>query len=277
VTGLLVVARPRRPLAIGVGIVCVVVALLWLLGAGDLPDQVARAAAVLATVAFAITTARTPWSFTHRALFSLAVAAMALAAWFLLFGWSWGRLHWWVSFRAGAALRLVLAAAAPAPTAATVNLDAPAFDEVLHSLVQTTADLYPAGLALQLLVGLLLAAAVVPRLAQVPVGRPLGRLVEFRFSEHLGWVLAVALVVVLIPALHGVRPLAVNVLVLMAALYGVRGLAVVAAGLRAIRAGTFLYVLAAIAIFFLLPAVVLLGVLDAGVNLRRRRAPRSGA
>ena len=249
----------------------------WLVGAGELPDQVARAATVLAAVTFAFTSARTPWSFTHRALFSLAVAVVAVAAWFVLFGWSWDRLHWWVTFRAGAALRLVLAAAAPAPTAATVNLDAPQFDEVLHSLVQTTADLYPAGLALQLLVGLVLAAAVVPRLAQVQVGRPLGRLVDFRFSEHLGWVLAISLVLVLIPALHRARPLAVNVLVMMAALYGVRGLAVVAAGLRAIRAGVFLYVLATIAIFFLLPAVVLLGVLDAGLNLRRRRAPRSGA
>jgi len=275
--GLLVVARPRRPLAVGVGIVCAVVALLWLVGTGELPDQVARAAAVLVAVAFAITSARTPWSFTHRAVFSLAVAGAVLAAWFLLYGWSWDRLHWWVSFRAGAALRLVLVAATPAPTAATVNLDAPGFDEVLHSLVQTTADLYPAGLGLQLLVGLLLAAAVMPRLTGVSVGQPLGRLVEFRFSEHLGWVLAVSLVVVLVPALHPVRPLALNVLVLMAALYGVRGLAVAAAGLRAIRAGVFLHVLAAIAIFFLLPAVVLLGVLDAGVNLRRRRAPRSGA
>jgi hypothetical protein len=255
-----------------------VVALVWLLGAGELPDQVARTAAVLVTVTFTVTSARTQWTFTHRALVSLAVASGALAAWFLLFGWSWDRLHWWVGFRASAALRLLLAAAVPpSATAGTVSLDTPGFDEILHSLVTTTADLYPAGLALQLLVGVLIAAAVVPRLVRAPVGRPLGRLVEFRFSEHLGWVLAVSLVLVLVPGLRPVRRLALNLLVVMAALYGVRGLAVVATALRAIGGGLFLYAAAAIAIFFLLPAVVVLGVLDAGVNLRRRRAPRSGA
>jgi Predicted membrane protein (DUF2232) len=275
---LLLVTRSRRPLAVATGIASGLLAASWLLSTGELPDQVMRSAAVMATAAFAVTSARTQWTFTHRALFSLAVAAAGLAGGFLVLGWSWDRLHWWVSFRAGAALRLVMAATVPQdPGVATVNLDQPGFEDVLRSLVQTTADLFPAALALQLLISLALAAAVVPRIARAPVGRPLDRLSDFRFSEHLGWVLAVSLVMLLVPGLGRARPVALNLLVVMGVLYGVRGIAVVTAGLRAVGGGVLLYAIAAIAIFFLLPAVVLLGVLDAGLNLRRRRAPRPGA
>jgi len=275
---LLLVARSRRPIAVAAGIASGLFAVSWLLSTGELPDQVMRSAAVVTTAAFAVTSAQTRWTFTHRALFSLGVAAVALAGGFLVLGWSWNRLHWWVSFRTGAALRLVLAAAVPQdPSVATINLDQPGFDEILHSMVQTTADLFPAALALQLLVGLALAAAVAPRLARVPVGRPMDQLSDFRFSEHLGWVLAASLVLLLVPGLTRARPVALNLLVVMGVLYGVRGIAVVAAGLRAVGGGVLLYAIAAIAIFFLLPAVVLLGVLDAGLNLRRRRVPRSGA
>ncbi|MDH4142683.1 MAG: DUF2232 domain-containing protein, partial [Chloroflexota bacterium] len=158
-----------------------------------------------------------------------------------------------------------------------VDLDRPDFDEVLNDLVQTSADLFPAALALQLFVSLVVAVVVARRLTGVPVGRPLGKLVDFRFSEHLGWLLAAAVVVLLVPALGGARPVAMNVLMVMAVLYGLRGIAVVVSGLRVAGAGPILYGVAAVAVFFLLPGTVLLGVLDAGLNLRRRRLPRSGA
>jgi hypothetical protein len=157
------------------------------------------------------------------------------------------------------------------------HLDRPNFDEVLNDLVRTSADLFPAVLALQLLVCLALAVVVVTRLGRVRFGRPFGPLAEFRFSEHLGWLLAVAIVLLIVPGLSLARPLAVNLLVVMAALYAVRGMAVVLSGLKAVRAGPILYGVAAMAVFFVLPGTVLLGVLDAGLNLRRRRPPRTGA
>ena len=86
-----------------------------------------------------------------------------------------------------------------------------------------------------------------------------------------------ALVLLLVPGLGAARPLALNVLVVMAVLYGVRGVAVVVFTLRRIGAGPILYAVAGIAVFFMLPGTVLLGVLDAGLNLRRRRSPPSGA
>jgi hypothetical protein len=63
----------------------------------------------------------------------------------------------------------------------------------------------------------------------------------------------------------------------MAVLYGLRGCAVVLSALRAVRAGPILYAAAVLAVFFMMPGTVLLGVLDAGLNLRRRRPPPSGA
>jgi uncharacterized protein YybS (DUF2232 family) len=86
----------------------------------------------------------------------------------------------------------------------------------------------------------------------------------------------VAVAALLIPPLGGARPAALNVLVVMGALYAVRGVAVVAFALRALRAGILLYAAAAVAVLFVLPGVVLLGVIDAGMNLRRRLPSASG-
>jgi len=69
----------------------------------------------------------------------------------------------------------------------------------------------------------------------------------------------------------------VNVLVVMSVLYGLRGIAVLLSLLRAMGASPILYAAAVVAVFFVLPGTVLLGVLDARLNLRRRRPPRSGA
>lgn len=252
-------------------------ALWWLLQPGDLPDQVMRAAAVMAATTFGLISRRKDLTLTHRALLAVAAAAAGVAAGFLLYGWSWNRLHWWVAFRTGAVLRLVLSPSVVTPDPSAVDLDRPDFDQLLDDMVETSADLFPAALALQLLVSLVVAAVVARRVTGVPVGRPMGRLVDFRFSEHLGWLLAAAVVILLVPALAGARPVALNVLTVMAVLYGLRGMAVVLHGLRVAGAGPILYGVAAMAVLFLLPGTVLLGVLDAGLNLRRRRPPRSGA
>jgi len=270
---LLLLGRGTRARAMGV--LVGLPALAWLLTPGDLPDQVMRAAAVLASMAFAIVSTRTEVRFTHRALLALAAAAVGVGLGFLAFQWSWDRLHWWVAYRTGAALRLVMAATLTSGGAAG-GLDRPDFETVLGDLVKTSADLFPAGLALELLVGLAIAVVVAPRLAGRPVGRPLGRFAAFEFSEHLGWMLVLSLAALLLPGLGPARPVAVNVLVVMVVLYGLRGIAVALAGLRAIRAGPILYAAAALAVFFVLPGTVLLGVLDARLNLRRRRPPRSG-
>jgi hypothetical protein len=276
VAALLAAAGIRSRRTVLLGVPAGALALWWLLQTGDLPDQVMRAALVFTSAAFAIASRRSDLSFTHRALLAVAVAALGITAAFLLFGWSWQRLHWWVGFRTGAALRLVLSAARVASEPGAVGLHRPDFDQVLNDLVKTSADLFPAALALQLMVCLALAAVAGTRLGRIRIGRPFGPFAEFRFSEHLGWLLAGAIVLLIVPGLGQARPLAMNLLAVMAVLYGLRGMAVVLSGLKAVRAGPILYGVAAIAVFFVLPGTVLLGVLDAGLNLRRR-LPRSGA
>jgi hypothetical protein len=277
VAALLVAARPRRPLARIIAVLASLLAVLWLTGAGDLPDQVVRTAAVLTTAAFVVATVRTEWTVTHRALLAVGVAAAGIALGFVVFGWSWDRLHWWVAFRTGPALRLLLTVmTVTAPGTTSVDLERPDFDATLDSLVRASADVFPATLALQLVVCLVLAAAIAPRLAGAPIGRPLGRLVDFRFSEHLGWLLVAGVLLVLVPQVGG-RSLGLNLLVVMGALYGFRGFAVLMAGVRAIGGGPILYAAAIVAVFLLAPGLVLLGVLDTGLNLRRRRTPPSGA
>jgi hypothetical protein len=255
-------------------------AVWWLLGPGDLPDQTLRAAALMTTVTFALLSRRTAWSFTHRARAALAAATAGTAACFLAFGWSWGRLHWWTAFRTGPALRLMLGSAAAGSSdggAVPFGSGPRAFEQLIDQLVTTSADLYPSAIALQLFAGLAIAAVLARRLAGEAAGVPPGPLAEFRFSEHLGWPLVLAVASLLIPALSGARTMALNVLVVIGALYGLRGLAVIVYGIRALKGGPLLYAAAALAVFFVLPGVVLLGVLDAGLNLRRRWLPPRGA
>jgi hypothetical protein len=257
--------------------------LWWVLGRGDLPDQTVRAALVMTTIAYAVATRLTRWTVTHRALFAITVGAVGTVLGFVALGWSWDRLRWWIEFRTGPSLRLILGSIAqatpgdPGPAASMTPGSMAEFEEMLGRVVHTTAEVFPSALALQVLGGLVVAQAIADRVARVPVGRPLGRLVDFRFNEHLGWVLAAALVALLLPGLGPVRPVAVNLLVVMGALYTFRGLAVVAYWLRAVRGGVLLYVAAALALIFLLPGVILLGVMDAGRDLRRRTPPPQGA
>jgi hypothetical protein len=272
---LLVLAGGSRPGARIAAGALGTVGVWWLLGTGDLPDQTLRAATLLAAAAFTLLSARTTLSVTHRALIALAVAALGTAAAFVAFGWSWARLLWWVEFHTGAALRLVLVQMTA--SAGGSAMGRPDFEGMLNQMIRTSGQLFPAAIALQLLASLGLAALLARRLAGRAVGSPPGRLADFRFSEHLGWLLAAGLVFVLMPGLAPTRALGLNLLVIMGTLYAVRGLAVVVFGIRAIRGGPVLYVAAALALFFLLPGVVLLGVVDAGLDLRRRRLPPTGA
>jgi hypothetical protein len=259
--------------------------LWWLLSAGDLPDQLVRAAALLCAVAFVALTARTRLTFMHRALAATTTAAVAVAGLVPALGSSWGELKWWVAHRTGLAARAaagVLWSRQPLPGADdTAPATLTQLESALSAVVRLTAELFPAITVLQLVAGLALATAIYRRVAQRPLGCPAGRFREFRFSEHLGWAFAVPLVVVLIPKLVAWKTVAANALVVTGALYALRGAAVVAYGIHVVGAGGFfLWGFLAVIFLLLLPLVlggaILLGVLDGGLDLRRRwSAPRA--
>jgi hypothetical protein len=89
----------------------------------------------------------------------------------------------------------------------------------------------------------------------------------------LGWAAIIPLAVLLLPIFAGARLIALNLVAFVGGLYMLRGIAVAAFGLQLLGRG-FLYLIAAVGVFFMLPVALggasVLGVLDAGLDLRRR-------
>ncbi len=282
--GLLAVSRPRRTAEFVVGGLSGGFGMWWLLQPGDLPEQLLRAAVLFTTIIFVIMTARSRLAVTSRALIAVGGALAGVVALLAVLGSSWGEVRWWVEHQAGLEARVMIAwlgllgGAGPDSPPGIADQMADWF----AASVTMTANYFPAVTALQLLVGLALAAAVYYRIAHNPAGTPPARFRLFRFTEHLGWAAVVPLALVLITKVAAVKLSAMNLLVVAAALYAVRGAAVAAFGLSAVGASGFLlWTLLTVVFILILPVVVggaiLLGVLDAGVDFRRRwMTPRVG-
>jgi uncharacterized protein YybS (DUF2232 family) len=138
------------------------------------------------------------------------------------------------------------------------------------------ADYFPATVAIQTFVGLVLATALF-RLFTPAATVAVGRFRDFRFSEHLGWVAVIALGIVLVAQAATAKLLAANVLVVAGLLYTLRGAAVTWYGITLAGGPGFLTTgLIAFSVVFMLPVVligtILVGVVDAGLDLRRRWA-----
>jgi hypothetical protein len=272
---LLGTARLRAGRELALAGVAAGIGLWWLVQAGELPDQFLRAAVVIATAAFVLLSLRTGVSYAHRAMLATAIAMTAGSALLYALGSSWEELRWWVEYRAGLSARLLIGQGARGGLFALSASQLADMERWLQTLTRTLSDFAPAMAALQLLAGFGIAGVTYRRIAPASVGTLPGRLRDFRFTEHFGWAAVVPLALLLVPKLAAAKLAAANVLAVAAALYGVRGIAVASYGLAMIGAGGFFLWAALVAILLLmLPFVVggaiLLGVLDAGLNLRRR-------
>lgn len=278
---LLAATRPRTRSEIALAALVCGLALLWLLEPGEPPDQLTRAVAVIGGATFVLATAYSRGSVTHRALLAATTSVVALVLLFPVLGWSWDAIRWWVEHRTGFAVRIALGQLAASGAAGPGGASLVEMERWFESGVRVLADQYAAMLVIQLLAGLGLAAAIYYRARREPWGTPPGRFRDFRFSEHLGWVGVVALVVVLIPRLAAAKGAALNLLVVTGVLYGLRGVAVAAFGLALMGgAGCGTAVLFALVTLLVLPAVVagaiVVGVVDARMDLRKRwAAPRN--
>jgi hypothetical protein len=158
------------------------------------------------------------------------------------------------------------------------NTADPATLDALRSLgegLRPMAPFFPGVLALLLFAGLCLAALVAPRIAGRAVVPIPGRFDDFRFSDHLVWLLIVGLVGLLFAGTTPLAGPAASLVTFGVGLYALRGSAVLATALR--LAPRLFVALLVVGALFLLPFAVgglaLLGLADIWLDFRRRMAP----
>jgi len=277
---LLAATPPRATREIVVAAIAGSFSIAWLITAGELPDQLMRAGIVVAVAVFVPGALYTRTTVTHRALLAVAMATFAVGNMLYAVGSSWGELHWWVGHRAGYTARMLSSAMWMAQS--NNGSGSYQFAELVNDAVRFMTDYHAGIVALELTAGMVLGTAIYHRVAAMPRGTAVGRLRDFRFNDQLGWVAIVPLGVVLLPKLAAARLAASNVLLVLGALYAIRGVAVIAFGLSLLRIGGSLGVAMVILAAFLLlpvalPGAILLGVVDSGLDFRKRwSSPRTG-
>ncbi|MEO8201883.1 MAG: hypothetical protein ABI679_15235 [Gemmatimonadota bacterium] len=258
---------------------------LWLVRSGGIADQVANATAILMTGAFAVLSAADRRSVFTRATWAVMVAVLAVTAWCAIWGIAWTDIElaltrqWWAICRD----------LADASRLASGGDDPGDFLNRLADAGRPLAQLFPARMVVSGMLGLVLASRWHERIAGRSLGKPADALGNFRFTDHLVWVLIVAVAVLLLPNVHLLQnladrspvidvllftvsywqPAASNILVICAALYAARGVAVLS---RFVRPGPAI-VLLVIATVFLLPfafiGLATVGLADTWLNFRR--------
>lgn len=285
--GLLLVSGPSNARVWSWTLVSMVLAGLWLLWSQGIVDQVANAMAILMTGAFIALSAATRRSVFARASAAVLLAAVAVAVWCGVWGIEWSDLRialtrdWWAVWRDLASNSRF----------GPQSLDARDLLEQIANAGEAVARLYPARLVLSGLLALVVSAGWVESVTGRALGRPAGRLSMFRFTDHLVWVVILAVLVLLLPSIGAVERLAdrsplvdlmlytvqywstaaENVLVVCAALYAARGAAVLSLFLRPGMA-VFLIIVATVFLLpFALVGLVLLGLADTWIDFRRPR------
>ena len=272
--GLVLVTRLQRLRAVVTASLLTGISLWWLAQIGDPPDQVIRAAAVMGSAAFVVTFLSTSWSLTHRSLAAIGVAAVGTGALLAAAGTSWSEIHWWVESRAQFAAQLLLTTLSGGQPGAGDDAWVVQLEALFDSIIPLMVDFFPATVAVQMLAGLALATAICRRFVPA-TGITRGKFRDFRFSEHLGWVPIVALAIVLLTRAGTLKLIAANVLVVAGLLYALRGAAVAWFGLTLTGGpGLLTTGLIAFSVVFMLPVMligtIVIGVVDAGLDLRRR-------
>jgi Predicted membrane protein (DUF2232) len=279
---LLLVSRPRTArewfwIAVSAGAL-----VAWFRLPDSLGEQTVRAAAVFFVGGLVALTLAGVRSLFIRAIVAVVLAAIALVGWFAAFHLRFADLQQDIVTQAWEAWRQVwtnLPATPPmAGTDVLVEAGPADFARQVAVVVTGIATLCPALLALVAMLGTWLASTWYHRIARTPLTAPPKPLAEFRFNDHLVWILVLAIGLTLVRVPHTVRLVTENVLVLVLAVYWVRGLAVIRTALR--RASPLVIGILILIMFpmlaFVLVGFTLLGVADTWLDFRRRMAPPSG-
>lgn len=270
-------------------LVCVPLAVLLLAFHGRSPMVAAGASLILVAVFWGIGEARSPLWFAERAWALLLAGGFVLAA--LLaprrgtlvrsiaaLGVAFGSVGIFALLRPDALNEVDWWIGSQLSRAAHVAYEwfgAPrieALGDTMRSVVRVQMILYPALLALASLAALGVASYAVTRLRGATEG--LAPLREFRFSDHLVWVLVAGLVLFLLPAGELAARVGENAMVFMVGLYLVRGIAVLVWLGAALVTSAWAAVLWTALAILLYPvavgAALLIGLSDTWLDLRAR-------
>ncbi|HEX5003894.1 MAG TPA: DUF2232 domain-containing protein [Gemmatimonadales bacterium] len=247
---------------------------LWAAQPGAVLEGVVRAAAVLSTGLGVLALALSTGPVSTRALRGTATAVLGTVALAGRMGLRWRDLELAVVQQGVMAQR---AATALLSRGGTVELDPTTLDALrtLGEGLRPMAAFFPGVLALLAFAGLCLAAKLAPRLAGRAVAPLPGSFDDFRFSDHLVWVLILGLLGVLFAGATPVAGPSASLVAFGVGLYMIRGAAVLATALR--HAPRLFVTMLLVGALFLLPFAVggltLLGLADIWLDFRRRMAP----
>lgn len=280
---LLLASRPRTLREWCWIAVCLGAVAAWFQLPDSLGERTVRAAAVFFVGGFVSLSAAGVRSLFVRAMVATALAAVAVTTWFAVYHLSFAALQSEIVNQAWDASHQIWTTLPAAPPTGSSDLmveAAPAdFAHQLGAAVAMMATLAPALLALVALLGAWLASTWYGRIARTPITAPPPPLAEFRFNDHLVWLLLLFVGMALVHTSDNVHLVTQNVLVVVLAMYWLRGLAVIRAALR--RASPFVIGILVLIMFpmlaFVLVGLTLLGVADTWLDFRRRLAPPTGA
>jgi len=246
---------------------------LWAAQPGGLLEAVVRAAAVLATGIGILMLILTPGSVSARALRATVGVVLGTVGLSALVGLRWRDVELAVVQQGMAAQQMaieLMSRAGKSPDAATL-----AALQTLSEGLRPMAPFFPGVLALLVFAGLCLAALLAPRIAGRAVAPLPGPFEEFRFSDHLVWLVILGLVGLLFAGSTWAGGPAASLLAFGVGLYALRGSAVLSTALRS--APRLFIVMLLVGALFLLPFAVgglaLLGLADLWLDFRRRMAP----
>jgi hypothetical protein len=230
---------------------------------------VERGWAVLVGGVFAALTLHKPDAhFSGRALAAVAGAAAVAAGVLAIRTGSWSTVEWAVEQRISQGLGTALEALRALRGGEALP---PALVTAVHETVRTQAKVFPALLGLSSMAALGVAWWAYVRLASGS-DRGVGPLRDFRFNDHLVWVLIGGLVLLVTPWEDVLARVGANAVVFMGALYALRGAAVIlflSGGLS-----LFGYVMLVFGLVFLPPLVLtgamVIGIGDTWLDVRRR-------
>jgi len=226
-------------------------------------------AIVLGGVFTALTLLRPKWRLTARALAATAATAAFVGGVVAIRGGAWARLDAAVGRLVQGELDVTVQALTALGGSGTVTQDTLA---IMQDLASVRVAVFPALLALESIAALCVAWWARGRLLG-DRERGLSPLRDFRFNDHLVWVLVLGLLLLVVQSGAAAR-VGSNALVLMGALYALRGAAVflfVSGGM------SFVWYVVFALLLVLVPPVMLgtaalIGIGDTWLDLRSRTA-----